>query len=100
MNPYLAKLRARSHEKRHPQEPSKPSKPILPVIATETQPLRGVLRVLKVTRDAVQRDVRIEIAVLNNLSIRAAVPDVIALHQDRSCACVWKHGGCCAGRLR
>jgi hypothetical protein len=33
MNPYLAKLRARSHEKHHPQEPSKPSKPILPVVA-------------------------------------------------------------------
>jgi hypothetical protein len=33
MNPYLVKLRARDHEKRHPQEPSKPSKPILPVVA-------------------------------------------------------------------
>ena len=33
MNPYLAKLRARDQEKRHPQEPSKPSKPILPVVA-------------------------------------------------------------------
>jgi len=32
MNPYLAKLRARSLEKRHPQEPSKPSKPVLPVV--------------------------------------------------------------------
>jgi len=33
MNRYLAKLRARSHEKRHSQEPSKPSKPILRVVA-------------------------------------------------------------------
>jgi hypothetical protein len=33
MNPYLVKLKARSHEKRHSQEPSKPSKPILPVVA-------------------------------------------------------------------
>jgi hypothetical protein len=33
MNPCLAKLRARDHEKRHAQEPSKPSKPILPVVA-------------------------------------------------------------------
>jgi hypothetical protein len=32
MNPYLAKLRARSHEKRHPQEPSKPSKPRVAVV--------------------------------------------------------------------
>jgi hypothetical protein len=32
MNPYLAKLRARDQEKRHPQEPSKPSKPIVPVV--------------------------------------------------------------------
>ena len=32
MNPYLAKLRARSHEKRHPQEPSKPSKRVVPVV--------------------------------------------------------------------
>ena len=33
MNPYLAKLRMTSQEKRHPQEPSKPSKPIAPVVA-------------------------------------------------------------------
>ena len=32
MNPYLAKLRARDQEKRHPQEPSKPSKPAIPVV--------------------------------------------------------------------
>jgi len=32
MNPYLAKLRARHQEKRHPQEPSKPSKPAIPVV--------------------------------------------------------------------
>jgi hypothetical protein len=32
MNPYLAKLRARDEEKRHPQEPSKPSEPIVPVV--------------------------------------------------------------------
>ena len=33
MNPYLARLRVTSQQKRHPQEPSKPSKPILPVVA-------------------------------------------------------------------
>jgi hypothetical protein len=33
MNPYLARLRVTSQEKRHPQEPSKPSKPIAPVVA-------------------------------------------------------------------
>jgi hypothetical protein len=32
MNPYLAKLRARDQETRHPQGPSKPSKPIVPVV--------------------------------------------------------------------
>jgi hypothetical protein len=32
MNPYLAKLRARDQETRHPQQPSKPSKPIVPVV--------------------------------------------------------------------
>ena len=32
MNPYLAKLRARHQEKRHPEEPSKPSKPAIPVV--------------------------------------------------------------------
>jgi hypothetical protein len=32
MNPYLAKLRERDQETRHPQEPSKPSKPIMPVV--------------------------------------------------------------------
>jgi hypothetical protein len=32
VNPYLAKLRARDQEARHPQEPSKPSKPIVPVV--------------------------------------------------------------------
>ena len=33
MNPYLAKLRARDQETRHPEEPSKPSKLIVPVVA-------------------------------------------------------------------
>lgn len=32
MNPYLAKLRARDQETRHPQELSKPSKPIVQVV--------------------------------------------------------------------
>jgi hypothetical protein len=32
MNPYLAKLRARDQESRHPEEPSKPSKPMVPVV--------------------------------------------------------------------